>query len=132
MGSMRTSAFIDDRAKAAAEKPFFLYLALPAPHTPWMPTKKYLGKSKETICLTDMLATFAAVTDQKLPNSDGLDSYNITPLLLGRDHKSPFREATIHQSGRRVLAVRSGKWKLIPTLGLGGCAAARLRRFWRA
>ncbi len=27
-------------------KPFFLYLALTAPHTPWLPTQKFNGKSK--------------------------------------------------------------------------------------
>ena len=28
------------------EKPLFLYLALPSPHTPWLPTKEFVGKSK--------------------------------------------------------------------------------------
>lgn len=27
------------------KKPLFLYLALPSPHTPWLPTKKYIGRS---------------------------------------------------------------------------------------
>ena len=27
------------------KKPLFLYLALPSPHTPWLPTKKFIGKS---------------------------------------------------------------------------------------
>ena len=27
------------------EKPLFLYLALPSPHTPWLPTKEFIGKS---------------------------------------------------------------------------------------
>ena len=27
------------------ENPFFLYFALPGPHTPWLPTKKFKGKS---------------------------------------------------------------------------------------
>lgn len=31
--------------KQSAEKPFFLYLALTAPHTPWMPTDDFRGKS---------------------------------------------------------------------------------------
>lgn len=29
-----------------ADKPFFMYLALPAPHTPWLPLQAYQGKSK--------------------------------------------------------------------------------------
>lgn len=31
--------------KQSSEKPFFLYLPLNAPHTPWMPTKEFRGKS---------------------------------------------------------------------------------------
>lgn len=36
---------IQDHAIAAAEKPLFLYLALPSPHTPWLPAKEFQGKS---------------------------------------------------------------------------------------
>ena len=28
------------------EQPFFMYFALPAPHTPWLPTAEFEGKSK--------------------------------------------------------------------------------------
>jgi arylsulfatase A len=35
--------FIDE--KAESEKPYFLYLALPAPHTPILPSKEFQGKS---------------------------------------------------------------------------------------
>ncbi|MBM1106186.1 arylsulfatase [Aurantibacter crassamenti] len=31
--------------QAATDKPFFLYLALPSPHTPILPTEEWLGKS---------------------------------------------------------------------------------------
>ncbi len=31
---------------AADENPFFLYFAMPAPHTPWLPTPRFAGKSK--------------------------------------------------------------------------------------
>ena len=36
--------FVKSREDEA--KPFFLYFALPAPHTPWLPTKEYRGKSQ--------------------------------------------------------------------------------------
>lgn len=39
----RTCAFINEKARD--EKPYFLYLALPAPHTPILPTAEYRGKS---------------------------------------------------------------------------------------
>ena len=38
-------AYIDDRAKAAPEQPFFLYVPYGSPHTPIVPTKKWQGKS---------------------------------------------------------------------------------------
>ncbi len=39
----KANAFLKKQTSA---KPFFLYLPLAAPHTPWMPTKDYVGKSK--------------------------------------------------------------------------------------
>jgi arylsulfatase A-like enzyme len=40
-------AYIDCRAPAAkAGRPFFLYLALTAPHTPILPIKEWQGKSR--------------------------------------------------------------------------------------
>ncbi len=39
--------YINERAAAVRQgKPFFLYLALPAPHTPIVPTPRWQGKSK--------------------------------------------------------------------------------------
>jgi arylsulfatase A-like enzyme len=31
---------------AHSEKPFFLYFAMPSPHTPWLPAKEFVGKSR--------------------------------------------------------------------------------------
>lgn len=39
----KANDFIRNQTK---EKPFFLYLPLPVPHTPWMPTNEFRGKSK--------------------------------------------------------------------------------------
>lgn len=38
--------YIKSRSKAEDDKPFFLYFALTAPHTPWLPTDEFVGKSK--------------------------------------------------------------------------------------
>lgn len=38
-------AFIDNHATADVETPFFLYIPLTGPHTPWMPTEQFKGKS---------------------------------------------------------------------------------------
>ena len=203
----RSADYIEAATKS--DIPFFLYVALPAPHTPWLPTKRFEGKtpvsdygdfvlmvddlvgrllgaldktkqadetlfiftsdngpvwysqdvekykhssvgplrgmkgdawegghrmpfiarwpghipagskSNEVICHTDMIATAAAITGQKLPANAGEDSYNLLPAFLGKKTK-PIREATVHQSSRRYLAIRQGNWKLIPGLGSGG------------
>ena len=76
--------------------------------------------SAETICFTDMLATFAALTGTKLPADAGEDSYNLLPVLLGEKRTAPLREATVVESSRGVLCIRRGDWKLIPELGSCG------------
>jgi len=198
--------FIEQHQKDSPEQPFFLYFALPAPHTPWLPLDQFKGKSKagdygdfvvqvddaigqvlqtinrlglkdntlvfftsdngpvwfdedikkynhrsadglrgmkidawegghrmpfiarwpgkikpgtvsdETICFTDMLATFAAIMGDTLPENAGEDSYNILPVLLGQKHKTPLREATVIEN--RVII--QGDWKLIFGSGMGG------------
>ncbi len=76
--------------------------------------------SGETICFTDMLATFAALVGAGLPDGAGEDSFNFLPALLGQKPGRPIREATILESSRGVLVLRQGDWKLIPRLGSGG------------
>ncbi len=205
---------VDEHAGASPEQPLFLYLALPAPHTPWMPTEEYLGKSGasiygdfavqvddcvgqvlaaldrhemtkdtlvvftsdngpvwfphdaerfghrsvgplrgmkgdawegghrmpfiirwqgkvaggrvsgQTICHVDLLRTFAAIVGVDLPASEGVDSHDLLPLLLGeaasKQAGGPIRETLISQSSKKVLAIREGPWKLIPTRSSGG------------
>jgi len=48
--------FIDEHA--GAERPFFLYVALPAPHTPWLPLARYRGESA-----VDMYGEFVMQVD---------------------------------------------------------------------
>jgi arylsulfatase A-like enzyme len=203
--------YLEARGRDTEHKPFFLYLALTAPHTPWLPMEEFHNKSlgglygdfvgqlddsvgqvlhaldraklakntlvffasdngpvwlpkdvqtfhhsaagplrgmkgdawegghrmpfiarwphhikagsecTETICFTDMLATFAALTGRTLPAEAGEDSYNVLGLLLGQPHAAPLREATIHDcAGSTVLSIRAGDWKLIPILGSAG------------
>ena len=55
------TAAVDFLAKNTAgqsERPFFLYVALPAPHTPWLPARKYRGKSGAS-----MYGEFAMMVD---------------------------------------------------------------------
>lgn len=42
----RAVHYIEERAAETAESAFFLYLALTAPHTPWVPTEAFRGRSQ--------------------------------------------------------------------------------------
>jgi len=74
----------------------------------------------ELICLTDLMATCAAIVGAKLPKSAGEDSFNILPALLGKKLDKPIREDIVHHSLSGMFSIRQGKWKLILGLGSGG------------
>ena len=75
--------------------------------------------SDELVCLSDMMATYAAIVDIDLPEDAGEDSYNILPGLTG-EGTVPIREALVHHSGDGMFSIRKGKWKLVLGLGSGG------------
>jgi len=78
-------------------------------------------RSAEMICLTDMLATFAALTGKSLPPEAGPDSYNVLPALLGQKSQEPLRPTMVMTGGGQgMLAIREGRWKLIDGQGSGG------------
>jgi len=66
----------------------------------------------------DVMATFADVADEPLPDSAAEDSFSLLPLLEGKDRD--VRQTAVSQSMRGVLAVRRGPWKLIFGRGSGG------------
>lgn len=198
-------------AHRTSGKPFFLYLPLSSPHTPWLPSEKFKGKSKaglygdfvahtdavvgeviktldslglgentliiftsdngadwkpgdkqlypahqanhifrgqksdiwegghhvpfiarwpkviskgskteQTICLTDMLATAAAITNQKLPDDAAQDSFDFYAVLKDPKEQKALRESIIHHSIEGMFAIRKGKWKFIDGKGSGG------------
>ncbi len=201
-------------------QPLMLYLALTAPHTPWMPAPKFIGKSgagqygdfvqmvdteigrvlaaldeagmtsntlliftsdngpvwypadtqrfghdaagglrgmksdvweaghrmpfivrwpgkvpaasatPQTICFTDLLATFAEVCGTKLPVGAGPDSSSFLPVLLGQQPATKaIRGPIVMQAGSTdTMMIRSGDWKLINQLGSGGFTSPKFRK----
>ena len=207
---------IEDHASSDTDKPLMLYLAYPAPHTPWLPSSEFQGSSQagmygdfmamvdamigrvlkaldeanmsnetllifssdngpvwydvdvkrfghdsagglrgmkadawegghrvpfivrwpgqveaasvsnQTICFTDMLATFAAVVGVDLPEGAGPDSFDILPVLLGKQPtEKPIRGPLVIPAGGGMMSIRSGHWKLITGLGSGGFSTPR-------
>ena len=205
------------REKAPSEKPYFLYLALPAPHTPILPSEEFQGKSglntyadfvmmvdaevgkvlnaidqtgekentiiiftsdngcspwadypfltgkghnpsyifrgtkadlfdgghripclvqwpsviksprivNQTICLVDMMATFAGITGYRLSDNEAEDSYSLVPLLKDANNRKIIREATVHHSINGSFTIRKGDWKLLLAAGSGGWSSPK-------
>ena len=74
---------------------------------------------RETVCITDVFATLAALVGAELPEDAAEDSFSLLPLLRGRTWDRP-RAPVIHHSSRGMFAIRDGRWKLIAGNGSGG------------
>lgn len=71
-------AVIDGHAKSESKSPLFLYLAYPAPHTPWLPSNEFVGKSGAS-----MYGDFAMMVDHHVGQVLGrLDSANLSDNTL--------------------------------------------------
>ena len=71
--------------------------------------------SSQMLCFTDMLATFADLVGDTLPEAATTDSFSALPALLGQPNARQ-REGVIVENR----TVREGQWKLIFGNGMGG------------
>lgn len=79
-----------------------------------------VGKtSAELIGLVDLMATFAAVADYKLPPEAAPDSYNQLPVLLGKSSQQPIRAELVYHAADGHLALRKDEWVLIDSATCG-------------
>jgi arylsulfatase A len=197
--------------QSKTKKPFFLYLPLTSPHTPWLPSKRFQGKSgagiygdfvahtddvvgqvvrtldslglknntliiftsdngadwkpgdkekfskhqangilrgqksdiwegghrvpfivrwpgagrkpgtvSQTVCLTDLMATFASLTGRKIPANAGQDSFDFSAIFTKSGNERTVRQSVIHHSINGMFAIRKGKWKYVEGQGSGG------------
>jgi arylsulfatase A-like enzyme len=65
--------------------------------------------SNALVCQIDLLASLAALTNQKLPNHTAPDSVNVLPALLGQSKEG--RQQLVEQG--RNIALRQKNWKYI-------------------
>ncbi len=78
------------------------------------------SKSDQTICTIDFMATAAEISNYKLKDNEGEDSYSMLPLLKKSFSGDLFREATVHHSINGSFAIRKGNFKLIMCPDSGG------------
>ena len=87
----------------------------------WPEKVKAGTTTAQTMCLTDIMATCAAIVGAELPDAAAEDSFDLLPVLLGKqDESAPIREYTLHQTISLALAIRRGKWKYLDHKGSGG------------
>lgn len=67
----------------------------------------------EVICLTDLMATIAALSGYPLPADAAEDSYDVRRALFGETIAKPIREATVHHGSKGWYGIRQGGWVLI-------------------
>ncbi|MCA9125489.1 MAG: sulfatase-like hydrolase/transferase [Planctomycetales bacterium] len=75
--------------------------------------------ASQTVCLTDIMATCAAITGYDLPNEAAEDSVDFSPVLLD-PFSAEVRQVTVHQTMSLALAIRQGDWKYLDHRGSGG------------
>ena len=84
----------------------------------WPGVTKPGSTSKQLICFTDFLATFADIMGTKVPKEAGPDSFSFYPSLKGL--ASPRYSFVMRAGSAKVMTIREGDWKLITALGSGG------------
>jgi arylsulfatase A-like enzyme len=78
------------------------------------------SKSDQIICTTDLMATLADITNYKLMEDEGEDSYSMLPILVGDLNAEVLRPSLVNHSINGSFAIRKGDWKLIMTPDSGG------------
>ena len=77
------------------------------------------SKSKQLICLTDLIATCSELLGTPLPEGSAEDSVSFLPALSGNEITST-RKGVVHHSINGHFSYRQGKWKLLLAQGSGG------------
>ena len=87
----------------------------------WPARVKAGTTSDQPACLTDVMATVAAITGAELPRDAAEDSFSLLPAFEGKA-AAPIRSYLLTQAfrGSQTLSIRRGQWKLIAHRDSGG------------
>ncbi len=86
----------------------------------WPGHVKAASQSNQLLALTDLLATFAELTNRKVPRDAGEDSFSFLSTLLSTTANQPVRQSLVTDSMMGLFAIQEGHWKLIQGQGSGG------------
>ena len=88
----------------------------------WPATVAANSTSARLVCLTDIIATCAEITGQRLADNMGEDSVSFLPALRGLEGG---RTDVIHHSINGSFAIRAGRWKLLVVPDSGGWSSPK-------
>ncbi len=100
-------AFLQQQADAKSGKPFFLYFALPAPHTPWLPSPKFRGKSAASM-YGDFVMQVDDTVGQVLAALDRHDLSRDTLVLFTSDNGPVWYPKDVEKFGHRSVGPLRG------------------------
>ncbi len=84
------------------------------PTIAWWPGKVPAGTASDAICgMFDILPTFAALAEAKVPADRKIDGADIWPQLAGPADAKPAHEVFYYYRGLQLEAVRDLRWKLV-------------------
>jgi arylsulfatase A-like enzyme len=66
------------------------------------------------------MSTMADILGVELPDTAGVDSFSILPILQGQSDREPAHPYIIHHSSKGCFAIRQDRWKLVACKGSGG------------
>ncbi len=105
--------FIGDRARKPAQ-PFFLYLALTAPHTPWLPTPQFRGRSRAGD-YGDVAALVDDTLGQVMRALEEAKAAGNTLLIFtsdnGADWKPPDKARFTHRANAHWRGMKADTWE---------------------
>ena len=77
--------------------------------------------SDQLTSLTDIFATTAAIINRDLPTDTAVDSFNMLPVLEGKEIEGMLRPYMLQQTHwDQKLSIRVGQWKYLDHKGSGG------------
>jgi len=100
----KSISYVEDRARSG--QPFFLYLPFAAPHTPWVPTDDYAGKSGAGT-YGDFVSMVDDAVGRVLSALDSLGLEENTLVIFASDNGPFWRPAFIERFGHRA----AGQWR---------------------
>jgi arylsulfatase A-like enzyme len=102
----RAVRYIENRAEGSAGQPFFLYLALTAPHKPWLPADEFIGRSGAGY-YGDFVAQVDAAVKELVDALDRAGIAGNTLLIFTSDNGARWEPFEIEEFGH----LANGAWR---------------------